>query len=157
MLLRETLNVWAWSFVKVPLLFAVRPVVMVSDEQRVVARIGLRRKTKNHLGSMYFGALCIGADVAGGLAAMRAIERSGGGVSLIFKDVQARFLKRPEGDVFFTCRDGEALRELVAVARASGAREEMTVRVVATVPSISGDEPVAEFSLTISIKQKAPS
>ncbi|HSN69626.1 MAG TPA: DUF4442 domain-containing protein [Thermoanaerobaculia bacterium] len=156
MLLRETLNVWTWSFFKVPLLFSVRPVVMIYDEERVAVRISLRRRTKNHLGSMYFGALCIGADVAGGLAAMRAIERSGGGISLIFKDVNARFLRRPEGDVLFTCRDGEALRELVALARSSGEREEMTVRVVATVPSMSGDEPVADFSLTISLKQKAP-
>lgn len=155
MLVRETLKVWAWSFAKVPLLFSTLPAVLVSDETRVTVRIRLRRKTKNHLGSMYFGALCIGADVAGGLAAMRAIERSGGGISLIFKDVNARFLRRPEGDVLFTCEDGEAIRELVALARSSRAREEMTVRVVATVPSKSAEEPVAEFALTLSLKEKA--
>ncbi len=155
MLVRETLNVWAWSLAKVPLLFAARPVVLESTDARVVVRISLRRKTKNHLGSMYFGALCIGADVAGGLAAMRTIERSGGGMSLIFKDLTARFLRRPEADVHFTCENGEAIRELVALARSSGDREEMTVRVVATVPSISATEPVADFALTLSIKQKA--
>jgi acyl-coenzyme A thioesterase PaaI-like protein len=153
MLVRETLKVWAWSFFNVPLLFAARPAVIESDEARVVVRIRLRRKTKNHLGSMYFGALCIGADVAGGLAAMRAIERSGGGISLIFKDVNGRFLRRAEGDVFFTCVEGEAIRELVALARSSGEREEMTVRVIATVAAES--EPVADFTLTLSIKQKA--
>lgn len=155
MLVRETLKVWAWSFAKVPLLLAVRPVVLEATDARVVVRISLRRKTKNHLGSMYFGALCIGADVAGGLAAMRTIERSGGGMSLIFKDLTARFLRRPEADVHFTCENGEAIRELVALARSSGDREEMTVRVVATVPSISATEPVADFALTLSIKQKA--
>ncbi len=157
MLLRETLKVWAWSFFKVPLLFSTLPEVIAMDDGKTTVRIRLRRKTRNHLGSMYFGALCIGADVAGGLAAMRAIERSGGGMSLIFKDVSARFLRRPEGPVFFTCANGEAIRELVALARSSGAREEMTVRVVATVPSISGEEPVADFSLTLSVKQKATS
>lgn len=155
MLVRETLKVWAWSFAKVPLLLAARPVVLEATDARVVVRISLRRKTKNHLGSMYFGALCIGADVAGGLAAMRTIERSGGGMSLIFKDLTARFLRRPEADVHFTCENGEAIRELVALARSSGDREEMTVRVVATVPSISATEPVADFALTLSIKQKA--
>ncbi|HEY0592790.1 MAG TPA: DUF4442 domain-containing protein [Thermoanaerobaculia bacterium] len=155
MLLRETLNVWAWSFAKVPLLFSALPEVIALDDRKSVVRIRLRRKTKNHLRSMYFGALCIGADAAGGLAAMRAIEQTGGGMSLVFKDVTARFLRRPEGHVLFTCENGEAIRELVALARSSGEREEMTVRVVATVPSLSGEEPVADFSLTLSIKQKA--
>ena len=154
---RETLGIRIWSMLKIPMLGFVRPSVVELNNDRVVIRLRLNRRTKNHLGSMYFGALCIGADVAGGLAAMRAIEHSGGGISLIFKDVAGRFLKRPEDDVYFTCRDGEALRELVALARSSGEREEMPVRVVATVPSRFGDEPVAEFTLTISLKQGARS
>lgn len=103
---------------------------------------------------MYFGALCIGADTAGGLIAMRAIEQTGGGVALIFKDFQAEFLRRAEGDVAFTCDQGEAIRELVSLARASGEREEMTVRVVATVPELLGDEPVARFTLTLSLRRR---
>ncbi|GAM75988.1 hypothetical protein JCM19241_286 [Vibrio ishigakensis] len=43
------------------------------DEARVEVKIPLRRRTKNHLNSMYMGALVVGADVAGGfLAAMKA-------------------------------------------------------------------------------------
>ncbi len=34
-----------------------------SDEQ-VIVKIPLSKQTQNHLGSMYFGALHIGADVA---------------------------------------------------------------------------------------------
>lgn len=157
MLWRETLKVRLWSFFKVPLLYYARPVVLELNEGRTVVSIRLRRRTRNHLGSMYFGALCIGADVAGGLAAMRAIEESGGGMSLIFGELHADFLKRPEDDVVFTCLEGQEIRELVALARSSGQREHMPVHVTATVPSHFGDEPVAKFRLTLSLKQKAAS
>jgi hypothetical protein len=36
----------------------------------------------------------------------------------------------------------------------SGEREEATVHVVATVPSKLGDEPVARFELTLSLKRR---
>ena len=74
---------------------------------------------------MYFGALCAGADLAGALTAMRRIDASGRRISLIFKDVKARFLKRAEGDVLFCCEDGEAVDGLVRRAIASGEREEL--------------------------------
>jgi len=154
MLWRETFKVRLWSFFKVPLLYYARPVVLELEEARTVVSIRLRRRTKNHLGSMYFGALCVGADVAGGLAAMRAIEESGGGMSLIFGAVNAEFLKRPEDDVVFTCLEGMQIRELVALARSSGEREQMPVHVTATVPTLLGDEPVAKFQLSLSLKQK---
>lgn len=154
-MLNETLRVWLWAALRIPLLFFVRPRVVELGAERVVVKIPFGRRTRNHLGSMYFGALAIGADVAGGLIAMRTIEESGGGVSLIFKDLHADFLKRAEGDVFFTCTDGEGIRELVALTRSSGEREEMPVSVVATVPSKLGDEPVAKFVLTLSLKEKS--
>ncbi|HVT05541.1 MAG TPA: DUF4442 domain-containing protein [Thermoanaerobaculia bacterium] len=151
---RDTLGVRLWALFKVPLIHAVHPSVVVVDDQRCEVRIPLRRKTRNHLRSMYFGALCIGADIAGGLIAMRQIEQQGGGVSLIFKDFKAEFLKRPEGDVHFSCEQGAAIGELVRKAKSSGERENLVVRVTATVPSIS-PEPVAEFDLNLSLKRRA--
>ena len=43
---------------------------------------------------------------------------------------------------------------LVARAIASGEREELPVRIVATVPEKLGSEPVAEFVLTLSLKRR---
>lgn len=85
---------------------------------------------------------------------MQRIHQSKAPVNFVFKDFQANFLKRAEGDVIFTCEDGARLNELVERAIESGQREEAAVRVVATVPDKCGDEPVAEFSLTISLKRK---
>ena len=154
MAFRETLFLKAWAFARVPMVWLTGASVVEAGDVRCVIRIPFRRRNRNHLRSVYFGVLCIGADVAGGFLAMRQIRAGGGGVSLIFKDFRAEFLKRAEGDVLFTCEDGEAISELVRKARGSGERENMTVRVTATVPTKLGDEPVAKFELTLSLKRR---
>ncbi len=150
----ETTRLRLWALAKIPLLFFLRPAVVELDARRCVIRIPFSRRSRNHLGSMYFGALCAGADLAGGLIAMRRIEQSGRKVSLIFKDLSAQFHKRAEADVLFACEDGEAIGELVRRAIASGEREELPVGIVATVPAKLGDEPVAHFTLTLSLKRR---
>jgi acyl-coenzyme A thioesterase PaaI-like protein len=114
--------------------------------------VPFKRKNKNHLGSLYFGVLCAAADVAGGLTAMKHINDSGKKVSLAFKDFNAEFLKRAEGDTFFTNTQGEEIKEFVEKVIESGERMNMPVQVVATTPSKFGDEPVATFTLTLSLK-----
>ncbi len=132
-----------------------RPRVVFLDDERVVMKIPLNRRTRNHLGSMYFGALSVGADAAAALIAMDCIRKSKQNISLVFKDVSGEFLKRAEGDVLFTCTQGKALAALVQAAAESGERVEMPVEVVATVPSRLGEEPVARFTLTISLKKRS--
>jgi acyl-coenzyme A thioesterase PaaI-like protein len=154
---KETVAIRAFAALKVPLLYAVGPVVEQVSTDRLVLRIPLKRKTKNHLGSMYFGALCIGAEAAAGAIAMRTIQKEGAKVALIFKDFSAKFLKRAEGDVTFTCDEGRELRALVHAAISSGERVERKVKVVARVPCKTGEEPVAEFEVTISLKKSGGS
>lgn len=72
---------------------------------------------------------------------------------MVFKDFQAEFLKRAEGDVDFICDQGKEISELVALAAASEERVERHVEVIAKVPSLS-DEPVAKFKLTLSLKKR---
>ena len=152
--MNETVRLRLWTLARIPLLFFLRPSVVEASERRCAVRIPLSRRSRNHLGSMYFAALCAGADLAGALLAMRRIEKSGRKVSLIFKDVQARFHKRAEADVLFVCADGEAIGSLVERAIASAEREELPVTIVATVPDKLGEEPVAEFVLTLSLKRR---
>lgn len=150
----ETTRLRLWTLAKIPLLFFLRPSVVEASASRTVIRIPLTRRSRNHLGSMYFGSLCAGADLAGALTAMRRIDASGRRISLIFKDVKAQFFKRAEGDVLFACEDGDAVAGLVARAIESGERVELPVRIVATVPDKLGAEPVAEFVLTLSLKRR---
>lgn len=153
-MLKETLGLWGFGLTKVPLILYCRPVVVQLDEEKAVVRVPLRRRTKNHLNSMYFGALCVGADCAGGIIAMHQIWASKQSVSLVFQGFKAEFLKRPEADVHFVCTQGAEIKALVAKAIESGERESMPVNLVATTPSLSGDEPVARFEVILSLKAK---
>jgi acyl-coenzyme A thioesterase PaaI-like protein len=150
---RETILLRLFGLTKIPLLFYVGVSIVELTPERMVVRIPLRRRTKNHLGSMYFGALCIGADVAPGAYAIYLIRKQRVPIAMVFKDFQAEFLKRAEGDVHFTCEQGKEIAELVAQAAASNERVERQLDVIATVPS-SSDEPVARFKLTISLKRR---
>ena len=153
--LRQTFGMRLFGWLKIPLLASVRPSVVELTERRCVVRVPLRRWTRNHLGSMYFGALAIGADCAGGLLAMDQIRRSGGGVSLVFKSFQAAFLKRPESDVYFICEEGEAIRDQVRRALASEERLTEPMHIQAAVRLDDGTfEPVAAFTLELSLKRR---
>ena len=152
--IKETLLLRAFTFIKIPLINWLRPVVVQLDDNVCRVRIPLDRRTHNHLGSMYFGALSTGADLAGGLVALREIRHSRKKINFVFKDFQANFLKRATGDVIFTCHDVPLVKDLVNRAANSTERIEGAFDVIATVPSQFGDEPVAKFRMTISMKRK---
>lgn len=152
----ETARVWLFGLTKVPMLFWLRPVVLDLNERRCEIKIPLTRRSKNHLRSMYFGALAAGADCAGGLMAMAMIQRSGKRIDLSFKDFKANFLKRAEADTHFICEQGPEIAKLIESVLASGERENLTVLVQAFCPKAPGDAgPVAEFELTLSLKRRA--
>lgn len=144
----------AWTFTKIRLISYVRPRVVDLTGERCEIVVPLSWRTRNHLRSMYFGALCTGADAAAALAALRASRKAGGRVAIVFKDMQAEFLKRAEADVHFACEQGWEISELIEKADASGERQNLPVRVFATVPTLFGSEPVARFTLTLSVKRR---
>lgn len=150
---RETLALRFFSLVRIPLLFYIRARVADFTPGRVVVTVPLRRRSRNHLGSMYFAALCAGADCAAGVAAMHFIRRRDKRISMVFKDFEAHFLRRAEGDVHFICEQGGEIAQLVSRAAESGERVEQTFDVVAIVPA-HGGEPVATFRLTLSLKRR---
>ena len=81
------------GFFKIPLIFFCRPKIISISDSKIIIRIKLKRRTKNHLGSMYFGALAVGADLTGGYLALHHMQKSSKKVKLIFKDFHADFLK----------------------------------------------------------------
>jgi acyl-coenzyme A thioesterase PaaI-like protein len=154
-MLSETARLRLWARAKIPMIAWVRPSVVSLTEEGCEIRVPLSRRTRNHLGSMYFGALCTGADAAAALIGLKVSQGLNDRISFIFKDVQAEFLKRPEADVHFSCAEGRAIRQLLEKADASGERENLPVHVVATTPTLFGTEPVARFTLTLSVKRKS--
>lgn len=138
----------AFGFAKVPLLFLCSPQVIKLNDTHCEVLIPFRRRVKNHLGSVYFGALAIGADTCVGMLAFDKIHQSGKNISLVFKDFKAQFIKRAEGDTLFVCEQGVLIQELIDEVVRTGERAHRTIPAVAKVKG----EVVAEFELTLSLK-----
>ena len=137
---------------KIPLIRFVGAKITRLDDHVCEVKIPLNRKTKNHLKSMYFGSLAIGADLAAGLAAMVTMMEMKTYIHLSFKDFRAVFKKRAEGDVIFRCESVGAIKQLVKRAIETKERVEMLVPVSAHCKNM--EEPVATFQLTLSLKKK---
>jgi acyl-coenzyme A thioesterase PaaI-like protein len=139
---------------KIPTLLFLGPRVMRLDETGCTVKIPFGWRSRNHVGSMYFGALCAGADLAGGLPAFRAMRAGHPKVVIVFADVKGEFLKRADGDVHFSCDQGAEVEAAVRQADQTGERITMPVHVTCTVPDRYGNEPVARFTLGLSMKRK---
>lgn len=151
---KETAKVRGWALRYVFLLYFVKPRIVEVSAERCEVILPLNWRTRNHLRSMYFGALCIGADVSGGLIAFHLASSMKANISFVFKDLQANFLKRAEDDVHFSCEDGPVIQDLVRRTMETGERQEALVHVTARVPRKLGEEPVATFALTLSLKRR---
>jgi hypothetical protein len=150
-----TAMVRLWALKNVFLLWLIGPKIVELSDDRCVIKVPLNWRTRRRdIHAMYLGTLCMGADVAAGLISFRMVAQRKVNVSFVFKDMKAEFLKRAEGDVLFTNNDGPVVQELMRRTLETGERQEATVHVTATVPSKMGDEPVAKFELTLSLKRR---
>ena len=150
----HTVNLRLWSLVKVPMLYHVCPTVEALDDTHTIVSLPLRRRTKNHLNSMYIGALVCGADLASGLIAFHLMRKQKEKFSIVFKDLKAEFFKRPEARTYFHCQEGAKIQQLLKTAQETGKRAHAALDVIATCPEKTGDTPIAHFTLTLSVKMK---
>ncbi|MEC7750594.1 MAG: DUF4442 domain-containing protein [Myxococcota bacterium] len=147
----------AFGLFGVPMLGWIRPEVVELDDERCRLRIRFRRRTRNHVGSMYFGVLCAGADLASGLLAVRHAAKVNERIGLIFKDVHGDFRQKVMGHCFFECRDGAAIAEGVRQADRTGERVNVPTRILVWAEGGSPDQPAAVFQLTLSLKDQSTS
>ena len=144
---------WTFGRFKVPMIGSVKPRLVTLTDNQIVIKLVLNRRSKNHLQSMYFGALAIGADLAGGLHGFYHAKKKGVTVSLAFKSMQADFLKRAESDVYFVCDSGEAIANMLTTSQTTGQRVNKTIAVHAfTHYTSQKKEEVARFVLELSLK-----
>jgi acyl-coenzyme A thioesterase PaaI-like protein len=137
------------SVVKIPLIGFVRPKLLSLNDKQVEVLIKRRRRTKNHLNSLYFGALAVGADVAGGIHAFYFAKKYGKQISFAFKSMDAQFLKRAESHTTFVCESGEIIEK--AVLKSIENQERINEKVTVTAYNTKS-EAVATFVMEISIK-----
>ena len=151
--LNWTARINAYSALTIPLLAFVTPRVIHLDDQRTEVRIRLDRRSRNHLGVMYFGALAMGAELSIALKALETIAESGKKIDFIFKDFNAQFLKRADGHVHFHCEDAGGVRQMIEDAANGSERLSRTFRGFANVPSRASD-PVMTYELTLSVRRR---
>lgn len=135
--------------VKIPMIGFTRPRLLTIDDDSVRVKIKLRRRTKNHLNSMYFGALSIGADIAGGIQVFYFSKKMDRKVSFAFKGMNARFLKRAESDIVFESNGGQKIKEAMEKSLKEGSRINDSILVEAKNDT---GEVVATFELIVSVR-----
>ena len=150
MLWKDTFKLWIYTFKNIPMIFWLKPKVLELTATRSVIIIPFRRRSRNHLHSMYFGALCVGADLAPGLLTMNLLSAKRKKCSFIFKDFQAEFLRRCETNAKFICAEGHLIADAIEKAVQSKERQHATLNVIASEDKT--EEVVAKFKMTISIK-----
>ena len=148
-------RLWLFGLFKIPLIGFVRPRLIELSETKMVVRIPLRRRTKNHLNSMYFGALAIGADLSGAFQAFHISEEVNRKLSIVFKDFKADFISRPESDVYFVSNDGQRIRDIIKETIETGERVTRSIEIKAYTNYPANPEQVAAFTLGLSIKDKS--
>lgn len=146
------LKLFAWRYI--PLIGFCSPNIVRMDSKTLEVTMPHGWRTKNHLGSIYFGALAIGADLAGAFLVFSKAKARGVNANFAFKDVQGSFIKRPEARVHFTSHDGDVIDAMIDQSLATGERINKPVSVVVTCPTLYGDEAMATFTLTLSVKAK---
>tara|TARA_B110000285_G_C14708652_1_gene416772 strand:+ start:21 stop:500 length:480 start_codon:yes stop_codon:yes gene_type:complete len=139
------------GLMKIPIIGFIKPKLIELNDEKARVKIRLRRRTKNHLNSMYFGALAVGADVAAGLHAFYFAGKMGKKVSFAFKGMNVEFLMRAESNVVFSSNDGSIVQAAMQESLENESRVNKTIQVVAENQT---GEIVATFDMIISVRVK---
>lgn len=153
--LKFTAFINLYGLVKIPLVLFCSPRVVEMTDKKFVLKIPLSFRTKNHLNSMYFGALGIGAELSLVAPAVAAISESKQKIDFVFKDFQASFLKRADGDVHFICEEIEHVLAVINESKTTANRVERKMKGYAVVPSKNPTEPVMTYELTLSVRNRS--
>jgi acyl-coenzyme A thioesterase PaaI-like protein len=143
---------WSFGKTKVPLIGYVRPQLLEITDERIVIKLPCNKRNKNHLNSMYFGALSIGADLAAGFHGLYHAKQSKKNVSLAFKAFEAQFVRRPESDVYFVSEMGHVVQDMIKQTTQTKTRVNQWIDVIAYTHYPDTPEAVANFKLELSLK-----
>ncbi|MDI1352926.1 MAG: hypothetical protein PSV35_09225 [bacterium] len=152
LLTRFKFFLWYFGHFKVAMIGYLKPRIIKLTDSDIIICLPLRRRSRNHLNSMYFGALAVGADLAGGLHGFYHGDKAQCNLSLAFKSFQAQFVRRPESDVYFVCNEGEQVKEMIMESQKTGERKNKQLVIKAYTNYLTTPEEVAHFVLELSLK-----
>lgn len=153
--LSPTAKLKLFGLAQIPLLFAVNPKVLKLNDESCDVFVPLSYVTQNHLKSMYFGALAIGADAVVAIHALSIADKYKDKATMVpvFKDLKVDFLKRAETGVVFRCEQGAKIDAMIKESIEKNERVTQGIDVIA----FAKDDPenvYARFTLGLSLKPK---
>ena len=146
----EQIRLFWFSLIKVPMIGQCNPRIFELSDEKCILEFPLKRKTRNHLNSMYFGVFAIGCDLAAGFFAMHKIKNKD--ISLVFKDFSINFHKRLEENAHFICEEHKIIDDMIQRTSITGDRVSETLTVY--VLGADDKELYASSKITLSIKKK---
>lgn len=125
--------------------------LLKATPEHAVVCIKYKYITKNPFHSIYFACLAMAAELASGTLGLIYSMGLFPEVSMLVVHMEADFVKKGKGKVFFTCTDGEIMGIAANETRATG--EPRTVVSTSIGRDINGCE-IARFKITWSFKAK---
>ncbi len=122
------------------------------DEHQAVISVKYKWFNQNPFRSMYFAVQSMAAEMSTGLLASAQVYQRNPAVSMLVIGLEAKFLKKATDTVFFSCEDGDAIKDTIEASVASG--EGKTIICKSTGKNLAG-EIVSEFWITWSFKVKS--
>lgn len=141
-------KLFQFGLVKIPMIGYCKPKITSIDHEEITIHIRLRRRTRNHVGSMYLGVMTIGADLASGFLAYSILESRGLSAAPVFSEMKATYVKRATSHVDFVCSNGEEISNMIDEAQKTKERVTKNVHVTA----FCGADVVAHFEMGLSLK-----
>jgi len=94
-----------------------------TDEEQTVLELRHRWINQNPFGSVYFGVLVMGGELATGIPLFKAVSESGHRISMLVVHHQSTFTKKATGRIRFIFKDMAAIRRHLEAAIRSGEKE----------------------------------
>ena len=136
---------------KLPIGFIAGLKLVEATPTKAVVTIRYQYITKNPFQSIYFACLAMAAELASGTLGLIYTMGLKPDVSMLIVKMEAEFIKKGKGKVFFTCTDGDLMKTAAYETKATG--EPRTVVSTSIGKDINGIE-IARFKFTWSFKAK---
>jgi len=121
------------------------------DKKHASVSVPYNYLTKNPFRSLYFAVQSMAAELSSGAMAIAEVKAAPRPVSMLVFDTQAKFTKKAQSKVVFTCNDGEAISRAVQETLKTG--EGKTVSITSIGIDEAGNQ-VSEFQFTWTFKVK---
>ena len=151
-LMKHPVKFRMFLFFKLPAAFFSGVRIKEIDESKSVVSIPYKWFSQNPFKSTYFACLAMAAEMSTGSLAMTHVHKRKPAISMLVVKLEAVYFKKATGKSFFTCSDGEQLKDTIEKAIETG--EGQAFRATSVGVNEQGEK-VAEFYVTWSFRAKA--